>query len=168
MKKRERVVEIFRIIYLLLCAVVIVGTTIGFSMYAIKSNINSALTILSVTLMVTMLSLAVAMVVKKLIVKPLKHILMGKISHNIKGFRYIPDAGLPIQFFEDSGFIRGYDEYCSDNFIAGKVANGKDFIISEILVKQVITAEDNSRSESILFDGIFGVLDAQKMNNFYR
>ena len=75
MKMRERVVEIFRIIYLLLCAVVIVGTTIGFSMYATKSNINSALTILSVTLMVTMLSLAAAMVVKKLIVKPLKHIL---------------------------------------------------------------------------------------------
>ena len=92
---------------------------------------------------------------------------MSRISHDIKGFRYIPDAGLPVQFFDDSGFISGYDEYCSDNFVTGKVKNGKDFIISEILVKQVLISEDNTRSERILWDGIFGVLDAQKVNTFY-
>lgn len=168
MKKREKFVETFRIIYLILCAILIIGTATGFFMIALDSfDANLKMQILSIALMVAMISLALAMWVKKLIVKPLKHILMSKISHDIKGFRYIPDAGLPIQFFEDSGFIRGYDEYCSDNFITGKVENGKDFIISEILVKQVILSEDNTRSESILFDGIFGVLDAKKVNTFY-
>lgn len=168
MKMREKFVETFRIIYLILCAILIIGTATGFFMIALDSfDANLKMQILSIALMVAMISLALAMWVKKLIVKPLKHILMSKISHDIKGFRYIPDAGLPIQFFEDSGFIRGYDEYCSDNFITGKVENGKDFIISEILVKQVILSEDNTRSESILFDGIFGVLDAKKVNTFY-
>ncbi len=168
MKMREKFVETFRIIYLVLCAILIIGTAAGFFLIALKSvPAESKMQLLSISLMSAMISLALAMWVKKLIVKPLKHILMSKISHDIKGFRYIPDAGLPVQFFEDSGFIRGYDEYCSDNFITGKVANGKDFIISEILVKQVILSEDNTRSESILFDGIFGVLDAKKINTFY-
>lgn len=168
MKMREKFVETFRIIYLVLCAALIIGTAAGFFMLSLDSvDPNVKMEMLSISLIVAMISLALAMWVKKLIVKPLKHILMNKISHDIKGFRYIPDAGLPVQFFEDSGFIRGYDEYCSDNFITGKVENGKDFIISEILVKQVILSEDNTRSESILFDGIFGVLDAKKINTFY-
>lgn len=165
---KEKLVETFRIIYLVLCAILIIGTAVGFVLIALDSiDVNTKMQMLSISLMSAMISLALAMWVKKLIVKPLKHILMSKISHDIKGFRYIPDAGLPVQFFEDSGFIRGYDEYCSDNFITGKVSNGKDFIISEILVKQVILSEDNTRSESILFDGIFGVLDAKKVNTFY-
>lgn len=168
MKNREKFVEIFRITYLILGAILIIGTAIGFLLFSLDSiDANTKMQMLSISLMSAMISLALAMWIKKLIVKPLKHILMSKISHDIKGFRYIPDAGLPVQFFEDSGFIRGYDEYCSDNFITGKVENGKDFIISEILVKQVVLSEDNTRSESILFDGIFGVLDAKKTNTFY-
>lgn len=168
MKMREKLVETFRIIFLVLCAIIIIGTAIGFFIISTKTmDPNTKMNILSISLMGVMISLAIAIWLKGLIIKPLKHILMSKISHDIKGFRYIPDAGLPIQFFEDSGFIRGYDEYCSDNFITGKVENGKDFIVSEILVKQVIVSEDNTRSESILFDGIFGVLDAKKINTFY-
>ena len=103
MKNREKFVEIFRITYLILGAILIIGTAIGFLLFSLDSiDANTKMQMLSISLMSAMISLALAMWIKKLIVKPLKHILMSKISHDIKGFRYIPDAGLPVQFFEDS------------------------------------------------------------------
>lgn len=168
MKARKGLVEFFRILFLIFISISVISLCAGLCVYGFESLTMAEKTdILSIILIVMMSSLAIALWLKSIIVKPLKNILMESISHDIRDFKFVPDAGLPLHLFHASGFIKNYNEYISNNSIIGKVHNGKNFIISEILVKQVIVGEDNARSETLLFDGIFGVLDAKKINTFY-
>ena len=168
MKSKKVMVEFFRILFLIFISISVISLIAGLSVYGFESlSMGEKSDILSIILIVMMVSLLIALWLRSIIIKPLKYILMESISHDIRNFRFVPDAGLPHHLFEASGFIKNYNEYISNNSIIGKVHNGKDFIISEILVKQVIVGEDNARSETLLFDGIFGVLDAKKVNTFY-
>lgn len=168
MKAKKGFIEFLRILFLIFMVVSVISLCAGLCIYGLESlSMGEKTDILSIIVLVMMISLAIALWLKSLIVKPLKYILMDSISHDIRNFKFVPDAGLPVHLFEASGFIKNYNEYISNNSIIGKVENGKDFIISEILVKQVIVGEDNARSETLLFDGIFGVLDAKKINTFY-
>lgn len=84
-------------------------------------------------------------------------------SSNFEFLKYSQDDGIPEKVFNEAGFIKNYTAYQSNNFIFGKL-NGKDFIMSDVVVKNRISTSQKNET-SVLFNGVFGITDFPNQNN---
>ena len=77
--------------------------------------------------------------------------------HFADSLYYSQDDGIPEKYFKEAGFIKKYTSYYSGNFICGKF-NNKDFIISDIVVKNKISTSQKNE-DAVLFNGVFCITD---------
>ncbi len=177
---KRTLIEALRIIHNLLLILTVVSFVMAlvnmsrmrtytlFEYGSMMMKADSKLLAVSVPFMIMCVSFLIAMTIKRCIFNSLRSLIMGSITHEIKNFKYIPNGTIPIGYFHITNFIKDYDKYTSKEIITGKIADNRSFIMSEILVEKIYVSEDGRRVRNVpIFDGLFGILDAKKVNTFY-
>lgn len=73
---------------------------------------------------------------------------------------YQPQKAIPQALFKKSGLYAAYDNYQGDDYVQGKLEDGRSFQFSELLVRKKVSnkGENNDNYETI-FKGLFFVLE---------
>lgn len=153
-------VIIFAVLFLSVATLMLTATT-KFEMVA-----NDSIYVLIAFFLIVVTG-ALSLLIYKDLSKKYKIILMDEVAKSvIKNGKYFSKLGISESDFKKSDFIKKYDKYLAHDAIIGETIDDKKFYMCNIEVDEFHNKGTKEEYTSILYTGIFGIIESNEKYKF--